>query len=106
MKSYRNPLVDKEFLKRLDGVTEREIFARVIALSFAESPIETIEGRVTTGSVNIDGASAVRRTCSLSLVAQNMDINDFYWGLNQKFKLEIGMRNTIDDSYPDIIWFP
>ena len=35
-----------------------------------------------------------------------MDINDFYWGLNQKFKLEIGMRNTIDDSYPDIIWFP
>jgi hypothetical protein len=106
VKSYRNPLVDKEFLKRLDGVTEREIFARVIALSFSEAPIETVEGRVTTGSINIDGASAVRRTCSLSLVAQNMDINDFYWGLNQKFKLEVGMRNTIDDTYPDIIWFP
>ena len=105
MKSYRNPLVDKEFLKRLDGVTEREIFARVIALSFAESPIETIEGRVTTGSINIDGASAVRRTCSLTMVSNKVDINNTYWALKNKFKLEVGVENTIDSRYPDIIWF-
>ena len=64
-----------------------------------------IEGRVTSGSINIDGASAIRRTCSLSLVAKELNINDFYWGLKSKFKLEIGLKNTINSNYPDIIWF-
>jgi hypothetical protein len=27
------------------------------------------------------------------------------WGLNTKFKLEIGLKNTINKLYPDIIWF-
>jgi hypothetical protein len=41
------------------------------------------------------------------LVAQNVEINDFYWGLKSKFKLEIGLKNTVDtDRYPEIIWFP
>jgi hypothetical protein len=35
-----------------------------------------------------------------------MNINDFYWGLTNKFKLEIGLKNTINSNYPDIIWFP
>ena len=121
MKNFQsNPLIDSNFLKLLDEYKEREIYARIIALSFDENPLEQIEGRVTAGSINIDGASAVRRTCTLSLVAQDLDINEFYWGLKNKFKLEIGMRNTIKhiicnantgetwgDKYPqDIIWFP
>jgi hypothetical protein len=60
---------DKEFLLALDKQKNKTIYARIIALDFKESPIETIEGRVTQGSINIDGASAVRRTCSLTLVA-------------------------------------
>ena len=98
--------MDKEFLKKLDAHKNREIFARIISLDFQENPVEKIEGRVTGGSINIDGASAVRRTCSLSMVAKEMNINDFYWGLNTKFKLEIGLKNIIDIKYPDIIWFP
>jgi hypothetical protein len=39
------------------------------------------------------------------MVAKEVNINDFYWGLNNKFKLEIGLENTIDSDYPDIIWF-
>jgi hypothetical protein len=46
---------------------------------------------VTGGSINIDGASAVRRSCSLTMVAQDFNYNDYYWGLNTKFKLEIGV---------------
>ena len=64
-----NVLLDKEFLKELDNFNSREIYARITALTSNELPIEMIEGRITGGSINIDGASAVRRTCSLSLVA-------------------------------------
>lgn len=99
--------MDKEFLIALDEFREREIYARVIALTFQEDPVELIEGIVTGGSINIDGASALRRTCNLNLVAKDININDFYWGVKSKFKLEIGLKNTVDtERYPDIIWFP
>lgn len=96
---------NKEFLKRLDENRTKTVYARIIALQLDESPIETIEGRVTQGSINIDGTSAVRRTCSLTMVAENFDYSAFIWGLNTKFKLEIGLENTIDSTYPKIIWF-
>lgn len=96
---------DKEFLKRLDKERSKTIYGRITALQFNEQPIQSIEGRITGGSINIDGASAVRRTCSLTMVASDGDINGYYWGLNTKFKLEIGVQNTIDDNYPNIIWF-
>ena len=98
-------LYDKEFLINLDRDRNKTIYARITALTFQENPIETIEGRVTQGSINIDGASAVRRSCSLTMVAQDFKYNDFYWGLNTKFKLEIGVKNHIDLRYPDVIWF-
>jgi hypothetical protein len=78
----------------------------VTALSFQERPITTIEGRITSGSINVDGDSAVRRTCSLSLVAENFDYSNYTWGMNTKFKLEIGIKNIINVNYPEIIWFP
>ena len=98
-------LYDKEFLLKLDKQKNKTIYARITALTFQETPIEYIEGRVTQGSINLDGASAVRRSCSLTIVAQDFNYNDYYWGLNTKFKLEIGVENTIDSNYPDIIWF-
>ena len=100
-----NPLLDKEFLKQLDMSQHKETWARITALSTDESPIEYIEGRVTGGSLNIDGNSALRRTCNLDMVAKDININDFYWGLKNKFKLEIGLSNTINPQYDDIIWF-
>ena len=101
-----NVLLDKEFLKELDNFSNKEVYARVTALTNNELPIEMIEGRITGGSINIDGTSAIRRTCSLSLVAQDININEFYWGLNNKIKLEVGLKNFINSNYPDIIWFP
>jgi hypothetical protein len=84
-------LYNEEFLSQLDKQKNRVVYARITALNFQESPIEYIEGRVTQGSINIDGASAVRRSCSLTLVAQDFNYSDYYWGLNTKFKLEIGL---------------
>ena len=62
---------DHTFLKQLDEHRTKIIYARIIALALEETPIETIEGRVTEGSINIDGDSSVRRTCSLTMVTQN-----------------------------------
>ena len=96
---------DKAFLEQLDKSRRRNIYARITLLTFDEKPIEFIEGKVTGGSVNIDGTSCLRRTCSLTMVTPNLDTNMYYLGLERKFKLEIGFENNIDDSYPNIIWF-
>ena len=74
-----NPLVDTEFLNKLDNQETKTIYARITSLTWQENPIESIEGRVVSGSINIDGTSAERRTCSLSLVADTaLNINDYY----------------------------
>jgi hypothetical protein len=62
-------LYDAMFLKKLDENRTKTTYARIIALSLDETPIETIEGRITQGSVSLDGDSAVRRTCSLTMIA-------------------------------------
>ena len=98
-------IYDKEFLLSLDKIKEKEIYAKVTALTFQESPITNIEGRITAGTISVDGNSAVRRTCSLTMVAENLDCSNYTWGLNTKFKLEIGVKNNINNNYPDIIWF-
>jgi hypothetical protein len=102
----RDPLLDKEFLSRLDQDRNRLIYVKLIALDYDENPIEEIFGRITSGSINVDGSSAVRRTCSLSLVANELDINQYYWGLKSKFKCFIGLENRIDSRYDDVIYFP
>ena len=102
----RQYLHDQEFLKKLDKLQNREVYIRIIALTWEELPVECIEGKATGGSISIDGTSSLRRTCSLTLVANDIVFNEFYWGLNTKFKLEIGLKNTIDSNYDDIIWFP
>jgi len=90
--------------------SERTTFAKVITLDRQENPLEQVEGKVTSGSINIDGNSAVRRTCSITMITEDVNISDYYWGLNTKFRLEIGLKNTVSyaghyDYYPDIIWF-
>lgn len=98
-------IYDKEFLRELDKTHHKTIYSRVTSLTFNEQPISTIEGRITAGSINVDGASAVRRTCSLTMVAKDFDYSDYSWGLNNKFKLEVGVENHINSFYPEIIWF-
>ena len=87
-------LLDENFLATLSEQKERDIYARIISLDINENPIDQIEGRVTSGSINIDGNSAIRRTCSLSMITDKVDINEFYWGIKTKFKLE-GFRKVI-----------
>ena len=100
-----NPLLDKEFLKQLDQYRHREVYAKIILLDFNEAPVEEIQGVITQGSINIDGVSALRRTCSLTMVTPVGKIESPYWGFKNKIKLEVGLKNFINKQYSDIIWF-
>jgi len=101
-----NPLLDELFLKRLDEERNRTVYAKLTSLNLMEEPIESIEGVVTAGSISLDGRSAVRRTCNLTLSSKNLNINTVYWGFTTKVSIEIGLENIIEPKYPDIIWFP
>lgn len=101
---------NQHFLKQLDQQKNKIIHARIVALDLNGFPLQQIEGHITQGSINIDGASAIRRTCSLTLVAKEdkFEFSKDYcnWSFSTQFKLEIGVENTIDKNYPNIIWFP
>lgn len=109
MKDFLN---DINFLRELDYHHEKDSYARLTLLTIDDYPKEYIEGTITGGSINIDGASSIRRSCSLNLLVTNEDvnnnnsyINDKYWSYNNKFKLEIGIKNLINSKYPEILWF-
>lgn len=98
-------LLDTNFLRKLDEQNEREVYVKIISLDFNENPRAEIQGYATGGSINNDGASAVRRTCNVSLITDNLVMSELDWTLETKFKLSIGLRNTVDKNYDDIIWF-
>ena len=131
-----NPLLDKDFIELLDKHNQREVYARIVCLTKDELPVEEIQGKVSQGSLSIDGTSAVRRTCSLTIVSDRVNINEYYWSFTTKFKLYIGLKvpdyirnqyaqTTIPfqdqysdgvflngeviypyEKYPDVVWFP
>lgn len=101
----RDPMLDEEFLRELDQYPHKFLWAKIISLNMDEYPLEEITGKITSGSVNIDGTSVLRRTCSMTMVAEDVKITEFYWGLKTKFRFYIGVENWINPEYPDIIWF-
>ena len=112
MKKRYEYLKDADFLKELDFSHLKEQYAKITVLDWLENPIQDIQGIVTGGSINIDGNSSIRRTCTLSVYVHE----DSYVGvtnidnlisMNKKIDLEIGIKNTTKKytQYP-IIWFP
>ena len=100
MKTQRQ--YDTDFLKKLDEFKHKVVYARIELLTFDELPIESIEGKITGGSINIDGTSAVRRSCSLTMATNEKLYKQYSWGLNSKFSLAIGLENKIDNKSKSI----
>ena len=94
--TLKNPLLDDIFLRDLYKERHKEIYVKIIALDKDENAIEEIEGQVTGGSISLDGTSNVRRSCNLTMVTNDIDINAYYWGFKNKFKLYIGLNNQIN----------
>ena len=111
MKKYYPYLEDKEFLKEFDLLPLKTQFVKLTVLDWKERPIRELQGRVTNGSVSLNGDSSIRRTCNLSLVADETE-NDFtninsLISIGKKINVEIGFLNTMN-KYKDFkkIWFP
>lgn len=103
---YLEYLNDLEFLTELTKEPIKKIYGQITLLDTHEEPIESVEGTVISGNINIDGKSAVRRSCSLNLTSNSFLTNSAQWGMNRKFFLEIGIENNINSKYPELLWFP
>ena len=101
-------LKDKDFLKKFDNQIIKNQYVKIIVLDFLENPIDEVQGKVTGGSINLDGASSMRRTCNLGFSTDSKDLKNLksLLGINRKVKIEIGFDNLIDDRYDSIVWFP
>ena len=125
-------LKDQLFLDQLDSLKLKTQFVRITILSWQEESIREIQGRVTSGSVNLNGSSSLRRTANLTLFAEERENDltqiDLDLSINRKIKLEIGIVNTVPnyifkkrdnitqsitetvidfkEQYGEIIWFP
>lgn len=114
---YYKYLNDSVFLKQLDEIKHKHIFTKLLLLDKHSRVEEELMGYAKEGStLGIDGSSAVRRTCSLSLVMdgsteeKNARIQNLL-SLNRKMKLQIGVKNVYQSIFPDyatedFFWFP
>ena len=104
-------LNDIDFLQELDSQHLRTTYAKIILLSFDEKPLKEIQGQITSGSMSVNGSSAVRRTINLTMLASLENSNimniDNEIAINKKVKIFIGLKNTLNKyTNHDIIWFP
>lgn len=104
---------DPTFLKELDKVKVRTQYAKIVLLTFDEKPIKEIQGTISAGTVTVNGTAAVRRTLSLTMIANpevsNIENIENLISINKKIKVFIGYDNYLvkyKEQYGDIIWFP
>ena len=111
MKKKYPYLKDSPFLQLFDRLNNKEQYVRITVLTFDEKPIQSIEGKITSGSFNLDGNSSIRRTGNISIIADKYknDLTniDNLISINKKIQAEIGFLNTTEyyKNYP-IIWIP
>lgn len=112
MKFNYKYLQDSTFLSEVDNLQVKTQFVKITVLDWLENPIQEVQGLVTGGSGNIDGKSAMRRSCNLTIQVPNEELSNVtnvnnLFSLNKKVYLEIGFKNTLNkyQEYP-IIWFP
>lgn len=102
-------LKDASFLRKLDLENIKTFYVKILVLDKNELPLRAIEGRVSTGSISIDGSSSIRRSGSITFLAEEKDNDltdvDNLLSMNKKIKILIGIENNIDEHYDKIIWF-
>lgn len=98
-------LYDKDFLNKLDQSNLKEVHVKITSYGMADTPKEDIIGKVISGNINIDGKSSVRRSCSLNITTDQIDLTDYYWCFNTRIQINIGIQNDINKNLPNIIWF-
>ncbi len=96
---------------RAYGANSNEAKAALAATSAInnEIPIREIQGRVSSGSITIDGSSTVRRAGNITFLAEEEENDltdvDNLLSMNKKIKIYVGIENTVDKIHDEIIWF-
>jgi hypothetical protein len=99
-------LYDSDFLLEIDNLQYKEQIIKITLLDFSEKPIKEIQGKIVSGSLSVDGTSNVRRTCNLSMIADEPEYNRLIT-INKKVEVSMGIKNTTDKyTKYDYIWFP
>lgn len=105
-------LQDTIFLKKIYGQKKKDVFIKIILLSFNELPQGEIQGLAIDGSINCDGSSINRRSGSFTFLAKkeitNIEDPNNLISMNKKIRLYKGYKNDLADyqKYGEIIWIP
>ena len=112
MKTNYKYLQDSTFLSMVDTLQIKEQYVKITVLDWLEQPIQEVQGLVTGGNGNLDGKSAMRRSCNLQAFIPNEELSNItninnLFSINKKIYLEIGFKNTTGyyKEYP-ILWYP
>ena len=82
----------------------RQVFIKIEILNKDNEVINEVSGSAVGGNYNIDSASAIRRTCSISFNLETGYLpseTSVFW-INKKFRLYIGLKEMRTNS---IYWF-
>jgi len=99
------------FLFSLNDLINQKRYVKITLLNWSEQPIKEIQGILTGGTINKDGSSSVRRSCSLQTTvdagAYDIENVNMDFSINKKVFVEVGIKNETDKylDYP-ILWFP
>ena len=112
MKTNYKYLQDSAFLSMVDTLQIKEQYVKITVLDWLEQPIQEVQGLVTGGNGNLDGKSAMRRSCNLQAFIPSEELSNItnvnnLFSINKKIYLEIGFKNTTGyyKEYP-ILWYP
>ena len=103
-------LTNSSFLDIVNKLKIKQHYVKITILDWNENPIQDVQGRITSGNITIDGSSILRRTASLTFIAE--DINDIFdvdnlISINKKIYMQIGFVNGTDLYHEyKMIYFP
>ena len=102
----------EDFLKKLNKTRLKTHYAKITLLDFNEIPITEIQGKITSGTINVNSSSAIRRTLSLSMLVDDSIANitniENQISINKKVKVAIGLKNPFSEyieEYGETVWF-
>lgn len=87
-------------------IRNRSTRIKIEVLNFNFQTINSLEGRLTSGSISVDATSDIRRTCNITIVVDRTDTlispGGEIW-LDKFIKVYVGMDNPRDD-YNTVWW--
>ena len=104
-------LLDDAFLKQINYSNNITLHCRIFVMNRDEAVIGTIEGKTSGGSLSLNGSSAIRRTGSLTIIADDStyritDVRNLL-AIDKLIEIEVGIDNlTTAYSATPILWFP